>query len=73
MITQLPKKGDLQDMKKWRPVSLLCRDYKALLKALALRLKKVTAEVVHVDQTYYVPDRLISDNITVIRHVALRA
>ena len=27
------------------------------------------AEVVHVDQTYCVPGRLISDNITVIRHV----
>ena len=69
VITLLPKKGDLQDLKNWRPVSLLCGDYKVLSKALALRLREVMAEVVHVDQTYCVPGRLISDNITVIRHV----
>uniref|UniRef100_A0A671TWB6 Reverse transcriptase domain-containing protein n=1 Tax=Sparus aurata TaxID=8175 RepID=A0A671TWB6_SPAAU len=69
VITLLPKKGDLQDLKNWRPVSLLCRDYKVLSKALALRLREAMAEVVHVDQTYCVPGRLISDDITVIRHV----
>ena len=52
MITLLPNKGNLQNLKNWRPVSLLCRDYKVLLKALALRLREVMAEVVHVDQTY---------------------
>ncbi|KAI3359013.1 hypothetical protein L3Q82_015397 [Scortum barcoo] len=57
VITLLPKKGDLQDLKNWRPVSLLCRDYKVLSKALALRLREVMAEVVHVDQTYCVPGR----------------
>ncbi|KAI3376925.1 hypothetical protein L3Q82_000023 [Scortum barcoo] len=45
------------------------RDYKVLSKALALRLREVMAEVVHVDQTYCVPGRLISDNIHLIRHV----
>ncbi|KAI3369168.1 hypothetical protein L3Q82_026127 [Scortum barcoo] len=44
-------------------------DYKVLSKALALRLREVMAEVVHVDQTYCVPGRLISDNIHLIRHV----
>ncbi|KAI3355002.1 hypothetical protein L3Q82_004803 [Scortum barcoo] len=58
VITLLPKKGDLQDLKNWRPVSLLCGDYKVLSKALALRLREVMAEVVHVDQTYCVPGRL---------------
>lgn len=29
VITLLPKKGDLQELKNWRPVSLLCGDYKA--------------------------------------------
>ncbi|KAI3364782.1 hypothetical protein L3Q82_000910 [Scortum barcoo] len=59
VITLLPKKGDLQDLKNWRPVSLLCcRDYKVLSKALALRLREAMAEVVHVDQTYCVPGRL---------------
>ncbi|KAI3354578.1 hypothetical protein L3Q82_019083, partial [Scortum barcoo] len=35
----------------------------------ALRLREAMAEVVHVDQTYCVPGRLISDNIHLIRHV----
>ena len=69
VITLLPKKGDLQLLKNWRPVSLLCGDYKILSKALALRLREVGSEVIHVDQTYCVPGRSISDNITLIRHV----
>lgn len=69
VITLLPKKGDLQLLKNWRPVSLLCGDYKILSKALALRLREVVGEVIHVDQTYCVPGRSISDNITLIRHV----
>jgi len=30
VLTLLPKKGDLADIKCWRPVSLLCSDYKLL-------------------------------------------
>ena len=40
-----------------------------LSKTLALRLTEVMAEVIHVNQTYCVPGRLISDNITLIWHV----
>ncbi len=32
VLTLLPKKGDLTDIKNWRPVSLLCTDYKLLSK-----------------------------------------
>ena len=66
VITLLPKKGDLQQLKNWRPVSLLCTDYKLLSKALATRLGKVMAEVIHVDQSYCVPGRLITDNVMFI-------
>ena len=67
VITLLPKKGDLQQLKNWRPVSLLCTDYKLLSKALATRLGKVMVEVIHVDQSYCVPGRLITDNVMLIR------
>ncbi|KAI2646015.1 putative 149 kDa protein [Labeo rohita] len=41
IITLIPKKGDLTDIKSWRPVSLLCTDYKLLSKVLANRLSGV--------------------------------
>lgn len=69
VITLLPKKGDLTDIKNWRPVSLLCTDYKILSKALANRLKYVMDEVLHVSQTYCVPGRSIIDNVSLVRDV----
>lgn len=67
VLTLLPKKGDLSEIKNWRPVSLLCSDYKILSKALANRLSGVLEEVIHADQTYCVPGRQIFDNISFIR------
>ncbi|KAJ4946631.1 hypothetical protein JOQ06_024294, partial [Pogonophryne albipinna] len=52
VITLLPKKGNLQDIENWRPVSLLCVDYKLLSKALATRLGRAVEQVIHRDQTY---------------------
>ncbi len=37
ILTLLPKKGDLSEIKNWRPVSLLCSDYKIMSKLLANR------------------------------------
>ncbi|KAE8278213.1 Transposon TX1 uncharacterized 149 kDa protein ORF 2 [Larimichthys crocea] len=45
IITLLPKKGNLQDIKNWRPVSLLCTDYKILSKVLANRLRGVMEQI----------------------------
>ena len=69
MITLLPKKGDLQEVKNWHPVSLLCTDYKILSKALANRLREMMDHVVHQDQTYCVPGRSILDNVSLIRDI----
>lgn len=60
VVTLLPKKGDLQEIKNWRPVSLLCTDLKIFSKALANRLKDVMGQVVHSDQTYCIPGRSIN-------------
>ncbi|KAI3367040.1 hypothetical protein L3Q82_009670 [Scortum barcoo] len=57
VITLLPKKGNLQDIKNWRSVSLLCMDYKILSKVLANRLKRAMEQIIHGDQTYCVPGR----------------
>ena len=55
VISLLPKKGDLLDIKNWRPVSLLNTDYKICAKVLANRLKNVIGSIVHPDQTYHFP------------------
>uniref|UniRef100_A0A3Q3EUV6 Reverse transcriptase domain-containing protein n=1 Tax=Labrus bergylta TaxID=56723 RepID=A0A3Q3EUV6_9LABR len=69
VITLLPKKGNLQDIKNWRPVSLLCVDYKLLSKLFASRLGKAMEQVIHRDQTYCVPGRSMVDNVHLIRDV----
>lgn len=63
----LPKKGDLTDIRCWRPVSLLCGDYKLLSKVLASRLAEVMDQVIHPDHTYCIPGRSIFDNVFLIR------
>ncbi|KAI3368080.1 hypothetical protein L3Q82_026896 [Scortum barcoo] len=57
VITLLPNKGDLQELKNWRPVFLLCTDYKILSKSkvLASRLREVMASIIHPDQTDMCP------------------
>ncbi|CAM2106033.1 unnamed protein product [Caretta caretta] len=49
VLALLPKKGDLRDLRNWRPVSLLSTDYKILAKAISLRLGSMMADVIHPD------------------------
>ncbi|CAM4617330.1 unnamed protein product, partial [Lepidochelys olivacea] len=67
VLALLPKRGDLRDLRNWRPVSLLSTDYKIVAKAISLRLGSVMADVVHPDQTYTVPGRSIFDNLFLVR------
>ncbi|TWW77456.1 Transposon TX1 uncharacterized 149 kDa protein ORF 2 [Takifugu flavidus] len=57
VVTLLPKKGNLQEIKNWHPLSLLCMDYRILSKTLASRLREAMEQVIHRDQTYCVPSR----------------
>ncbi|CAM2110250.1 unnamed protein product [Caretta caretta] len=66
VLALLPKKGDLRDLRNWRPVSLLSTDYKIVAKAISLRLESVMADVIHPDQTYTVPGRSIFDNLFLV-------
>lgn len=69
VLSLLPKKEDLALVKNWRPVALLCTDYKVLSRALSNRLKHVLGIILHRDQTNCVPDRTIMDNIFLTRDV----
>ena len=61
VLCLLPKKGDLQQITNWRPVSLLNTDYKIVSKVLAMRLKNVISLLIGKEQTYCIPDRSIYD------------
>ena len=50
-------------MKNWRPISLLCVNYKIITKTIANRLKNVLSTLVNKDRTCSVPGRNIYSNI----------
>ena len=68
-IILLYKKGIREDIRNWRPISLLNTDYKLLSKCLAERVKLVLKEIINPDQRGCVPGRYIGENIRLIDDV----
>ena len=66
LITILHKKGPRHLCSNYRPISLLCTDYKIASKAISNRLRKVIHEVVSPDQTCSIPGRYIGENIRLL-------
>ena len=66
-IKCLPKKGDMTDIRNWRPISLLNVDYKILSKALSLRLFELLPTVISEEQTCSLKGRKISHNLSTVR------
>ena len=62
-------KSAAEDIRNWRPISLLNTDYKIISKALTFRLKSVIHNIVDIDQTCAVPGRSIIDNCHLIRNI----
>ena len=69
LITLLYKKHDRLDTKNWRPISLLCTDYKILSKVLTNRLKTVIASVISESQSFGVPRRFSGLNVRTLQDV----
>lgn len=65
-IVSLIPKGDknTKQLKNWRPITLLCCDYKLASKAIANRVKHVLESIIHHNQTGFLPNRFIGENIT---------
>ena len=72
-ITLLYKKGDCLDLANWRPITLLCVDYKIAAKALGNRLLQVIASVVSPDQSCGIPGRSPAENVRLLLDVACYA
>lgn len=69
LITLLYKKGDKLDTTNWRPISLLCTDYKILSKVLGNRLVSVIANVVAPNQVCGVPGRLSGEHLRLLKDI----
>lgn len=63
-IVVIPKAGwDILDLKSYRPISLLNSDYKIFTAVLTRRLNNIISQYIHPDQTGFIPNRDITDNI----------
>jgi len=67
VISLLFKKGDRDDLKNWRPISLLNVDYKIFTKALTSKLSPALAEIIEPSQTASIKGRTILDNVSLAR------
>ena len=64
ILTLLPKMGrNLLEIRHWRPISLLCVDFKVFSKVLSNRMKNSLETVIDKDQQGFMKGRSISDNI----------
>ena len=69
IITLIPKKGNTEILKYWRPISLLCVDYKILTKILANRLKNILPNIISEEQNCSIPNRTIFNNLFLTRDI----
>ena len=68
LITMIYKqKGDVAELKNWRPITLMNCDYKILTKVLANRIKPVMGDVVSEDQGCGVNGRTIHDQLILLQ------
>ena len=66
VMTLIFKKGERDDLKNYRPISLSNTDYKLLACALAQRLQKVISKLISPEQTAYIKQRYIGNNIRLL-------
>jgi hypothetical protein len=72
LIKLIPKKGDVWQIKNWRPISLLSCFYKLISKAVNNRLELVIDKLTSIEQKAYSKNRYIQEalinTINTIRH-----
>ena len=70
IINLIPKQGDEFDIRQWRPIALLCVDYKIWAKAISNRIEETTY-LIGEQQSAFIKNRSIFKNIyTTIEVVA---
>ena len=56
-LVLVPKEGDVEDLRDYRPIGLVGWLYKLLAKVLANRLKQVVGKVVSLSENAFVKER----------------
>lgn len=69
IIKPIPKPGDRNQLKNWRPISLMNTDYKIISRIYSKKLSSVLGSLLSSDQSYCIPGRTIYDNLHLIRNV----
>ena len=69
IITLTHKKDEKENLENWRPITLLCADYKIITKTIATRLRRYLSQILHPNQTCSVPGREITTNLYLVRDI----
>ena len=56
-------------IKNWRPISLLCVDFKILTKSLAMRVRDILPNLIHENQSGFVKNRYIGQGIRLVEDI----
>ena len=67
-IALVPKTNNPTKMTKFRPISLCNFIYKLILKVLANRLKAILPQIISENQSAFLSERLITDNVLELMH-----
>ena len=73
VISLLYKQGDRDNIKNWRPITLLNLDYKIIAKVFAERLKKVLPSLIGSDQKAFIAGRQITETVRLIQDIIDKA
>ena len=66
VISLIYKKGEKENLKNYRPISLTNVDYKIFANILAIRLQKVADRIIGREQSAYIKGRYIGENARII-------
>lgn len=73
VISPIPKPGDRNFLKNWRPISLINVDYKIVTRIYGKRMSAVLPFLLKSDQSYSVPGRTIFNNLHLLRNAIRQA